>query len=318
MPMLSRVKAGALALVAVTLCWPQLGLTSCGTSYCSVNTQWETQGAWTGSGVRVNLHYAYIDMGQLRHGADKAAPEGSAGTIDEQRTLDRYLLAGLDYAIDDAWSVSAQLPVIQRDHNHAVNDTPPMRESWDLSGIGDLRLSGSRQFTLSANTSAGIRIGVKLPSGKIDAVNTDGVLAERSLQLGSGSTDMLLGGYYYRMLQGNATTVFAQTQWQRPLTERDGYEPGQQLSADVGLRYALTLATSAMLQLNLLWKEHDRGINAEPDETGGRYAYLSPGVSHALTPRVQIFGFVQLPLYQFVRGTQLSVDKSATIGISFR
>ena len=316
--MLLHVKASTLAVVTAALCWPQLGLSSCGGGYCSVNTQWETQGAWTGGGVRVNLHYAYIDMGQLRRGADKAIPGKIPGMDDERRTLDRYLLAGLDYAIDDAWSVSIQLPVIQRDHNHTVNDTPPIREFWNLSGIGDLRFSGSRQFALSPDTSAGIRIGAKLPTGKIDAVSNDGVLAERSLRLGSGSTDILLGAYYYRKLQGNATTVFAQTQWQRPLTERDHYEPGQQLSADMGLRYALTLATSAMLQLNLLWKDHDQGINAEPDETGGRYAYLSPGVSHALSSRLQVFGFVQLPLYQFVNGTQLSVDKSATIGISWK
>lgn len=316
--MLLHVKASTLAVVTAALCWPQLGLSSCGGGYCSVNTQWETQGAWTGGGVRVNLHYAYIDMGQLRRGADKAISGKIPGMDDERRTLDRYLLAGLDYAIDDAWSVSIQLPVIQRDHNHTVNDTPSIREFWNLSGIGDLRLSGSRQFALSPDTSAGIRIGAKLPTGKIDAVSNDGVLAERSLRLGSGSTDILLGAYYYRKLQGNATTVFAQTQWQRPLTERDHYEPGQQLSADMGLRYALTLATSAMLQLNLLWKDHDQGINAEPDETGGRYAYLSPGVSHALSSRLQVFGFVQLPLYQFVNGTQLSVDKSATIGISWK
>ncbi len=316
--MLSHAKASTLAVVTAALCWPQLGLSSCSGSYCSVNTQWETQGVWTGSGVRVNLHYAYIDLGQLRHGSNKAVAEEIPGTDDERRTLDRYLLAGLDYAINEAWSLSAQLPIIQRDHNHTVNDTPPIRESWDLSGIGDLRLSGSRQFTLSPDTSAGIRVGVKLPTGKIDAVSSDGVLAERSLQLGSGSTDILLGAYYYRKLQGNATTVFAQTQWQRPLIERDHYEPGQQLSADVGLRYALTLATSAMLQLNLLWKDRDQGINAEPAETGGRYAYLSPGVNHALSSRLQVFGFVQLPLYQFVNGTQLSVDKSATIGISWK
>ena len=316
--MLSHVKAGTLAVVTAALCGPQVGISSCGGNYCSVNTQWETQGAWTGSGVRVNLHYAYVDLGQLRHGSNKTVAEEIPGTDDERRTLDRFLLAGLDYAIDDAWSVSVQLPILQRDHNHTENDAPPIREFWDLSGIGDLRLSGSRQFVLSPDTSAGIRVGVKFPTGKIDGVSTDGELAERSLQLGSGSTDILLGAYYHRKLQGNAATVFAQTQWQRPLTERDHYEPGQQLSADVGLRYALTLATSAMLQLNLLWKDRDQGINAEPDETGGRYAYLSPGVNHALSSRLQVFGFVQLPLYQFVNGTQLSVDKSATIGISWR
>ena len=315
---LSRPVSGILTLLSAAIFWSQPGLASCGGSFCSVNTQWETQGAWTGTGIRLNLHYAYIDQDQLRRGRNKVAAEGTAGTTDEVRTLNRYLIADVDYALDPDWSISIQLPLIQRNHRHRYNDVLPVNESWSIHDLGDLRVLGHRQFALSDDTSAGLRFGLKLPSGKIDATNDGGTPAERSLQAGSGSTDAILSGYYYRKLEGNATTAFAQGQWQRPVTERDGYEPGQQVSVDMGLRYAVTLATSALLQLNLLWKDHDQGVNAEPEESGGRYAYLSPGMSHGFTPRLQLYGFVQLPLYQYVTGTQITADWSAIAGVSWK
>ena len=315
---LPRPISGMLTLLATAIFWPQAGLASCGGNFCSVNTQWETQGMWTGTGVRLNLHYAYINQGQLRSGRDKVEPEGVAGTTDEVRTLNRYLFADVDYALGPDWSVSVQLPLIQRNHRHRYNDVLPVDESWDIHGLGDLRVLGHRQFVLTDDISVGLRFGLKLPSGKIDAANSDGTPAERSLQAGSGSTDVILGGYYYRKLEGNATTAYVQGLWQRPIAERAGYETGQQVGVDLGLRYAVTLATSAMLQVNMLWKDHDQGVNAEPEESGGRYIYLSPGISHAFTPRLQLYGFVQLPLYQYVTGTQLTADWSAITGMSWR
>jgi hypothetical protein len=290
---------------------------SCGGAFCSVNTQWETQGAWTGEGLRLGLRYEYTDQNQLRSGSDKVAPEGLPGTIDETRTLNRNVLASVDYAINPQWALSAQLPFIDRVHSH-VDNTGPTVESWKLQGIGDLRFTARRQFGLNENAAAGVLVGAKLATGSIKETNDGGVTAERSLQPGTGTTDALLGAYYYRKLEGDATTLFAQLTWQAPLGERDNYAPGQQVMADIGLRYAFTLNTSGLLQLNLHWKDRDSGTDAEPDESGGRYVNLSPGLTHLLTPRLQVYGFVQLPLYRDVNGTQLTADWSAVAGISWK
>jgi hypothetical protein len=312
-----RVAIVASALSVAALARPLPALASCGGTFCAVNTQWETQGAWTGPGLRLSLRYEYSDQNQLRSGSGKAAPAGVPGTIDETRTLNRNLFAGLDYSIDPAWAVSLQLPVIQRDHSH-VDNTGPTVESWNIQALGDLRLLGRYQHVLGAQSSAGLQFGLKLPTGKFDETNAGGVLAERSLQPGSGTTDALLGAYYHRRLEGDATTMFVQGLWLKPLNGRDGFEPGQQFTFDIGLRYALTLETSAMLQLNTLFKGRDQGINAEPDDSGAHYVFLSPGVSHAITRRLQVYGFVQLPVYQYVNGTQLTADWSAVAGMSWQ
>lgn len=316
----SRLSTGALAVSGALLAAGAFhpAHASCSATFCSVNTQGETQGVWTEPGLRLNLRYEYIDQDQLRSGAKKVEPAGIPGTEDELRTLNRNLQVGMDYAFSPAWAASVQVPVVQRDHRHVHNDAPPEYEIWNLASLGDFRVSGRYQTALSSDDTMGVQFGLKLPTGKFDETNDLGLRAERSLQPGSGTTDALLGVYSYHRLAGATTTLFVQGLWQRPLNERDDYRPGQQLSLDAGLRYTLTHNLNAQLQLNILWKDRDQGFNAEPHDSGGHSVFLSPGASYALTAGVQLYGFVQLPLYQYVNGTQLTADWSAVAGISWR
>jgi hypothetical protein len=307
----------ALALAAFAAC-PSTQA-SCGSSFCSVNTQWESQGAWAEPGWRLGLRYEYLDQNQLRSGSHKTMADGTPGslTTDETNTLNRNWLASADYTISRHWSVSLQVPYVDRHHSHVVNDLPPVTESWSITGLGDVRALAAYQVPLKQG-AMGLQLGVKLPTGDTQAANADGALAERALQPGSGTTDAIVGGFYNHRLQGDATTLFAQVTWQRPHDAYQDYAPGEQVMADVGLRYAVTLKTNAMLQLNWQYKGRDHGSDAEPDESGGRYVNLSPGIGYTLTHHLQLYGFVQLPLYQYVNGTQLTPDWSAVAGLSWR
>lgn len=61
------------------------------------------------------------------------------------------------------------------------------------------------------------------------------------------------------------------------------------------------------------------GTNAEPDESGGTFIYFSPGLLVPLgSDEVQLCGLMQLPLLQDVRGTQLTADWAAALGLSVR
>ena len=75
---------------------------------------------------------------------------------------------------------------------------------------------------------------------------------------------------------------------------------------------------SAMLQLNVLHKRRDHGGEAEPGNSGGSFLFLSPGLAWEAAPSVQLYGFVQLPLYQYVNGVQLAADWAAVAGVGLR
>lgn len=315
-----RKKISTLALAAAAAAAAP-AYASCGGGFCQVNTNWDTQGAWQQPGMRLDLRYEYIDQDQLRRGTDKVSPEGVPDTHDEVRTLNRNWVLNADYSFNPEWGVSLQLPFVNRNHTHIHNDPllGPMTETWDISAVGDARVLGRYRFARGgdAAASAGVLFGAKLASGAIDKTNADGEKAERSLQPGTGSTDALVGVY----VGGNAAPDwgwFAQALWQHAVSSKDDYTPGNRASLDLGTSYRLSPALAFMLQLNLQSKARDEGANAEPSDSGGRYAFLTPGLSYAVTENTQVYGFTQRPLYQYVNGTQLTADWSAVIGVSHR
>jgi hypothetical protein len=60
------------------------------------------------------------------------------------------------------------------------------------------------------------------------------------------------------------------------------------VSLDSGSGRNLTRNLKAQLQLGILWNDRDQGLNAEPDDSGGLYVFLSRGASYTLTTQMQL------------------------------
>lgn len=314
-----RTAARALCLAALPLLLQAPAvLASCGANVCSVNNEWDTQGVWTEPGLRLDARIEATDADRLLSGSDKTAAAGTPGTTDETRTRNRNLLLGADYSLSPDWSMSVQLPLIRREHTHTVNNPGPTVESWNIGGPGDIRASLRRLFTIDDRTTLSLHAGAKLPTGSTDETNASGVVAERALQPGTGTADAMAGLTLRYRLRNESTTVFFGTRGEAPLHEHDGFAPGRQIHLDLGIHHALGFTSSALLQINVLDKSHDRGINAEPAETGGRYVFLSPGFRQSISHNGQLYGFLQVPLYQYVNGTQLATSRALVLGVSWR
>jgi hypothetical protein len=235
------------------------------------------------------------------------------------RTINRNLLTTLDWNINSDWGVTFKVPLLSRAHKHIFNadngtgGTDPELEKWNFSGIGDVQALARYRFYADKDSNAGIRFGLKLPTGSIHKRNSEEE-AERTLQPGSGSVDSLLGAYYNRH-DGNIGW-FAQGTWQQTVSDRDGFKPGTKLSADVGSSYNATPDLSLMLQLNALHKFKDSGANAEPADSGSSTLSLSPGLSYRVTAGTQVYGFLQKPIYQYVNGAQLTAGWSVAFGVN--
>lgn len=296
---------------------------SCGVAFCALNTHWETQGTWTGAGTRLDLRYEYIDLDQPRAGRDRISVGAVPRHHDEIRTLNRNLIATLDFNIASDWGVTVQAPWVERGHWHVHNHHgAQLPQSWEISELGDMRVIARHGLAGQGDSflNRGVLAGVKLPTGETDVINAAGSLAERTLQPGSGTTDLIAGMYVNgpMNLGTQIATGFVQAQIQYPLNARHNFRPGNQYLFDMGIAYPVAFAWSALLQLNTQIKERDRGGKAEPVDSGGSFLWLSPGLSHALSREAKIYGFVQLPLYQRVNGVQLTAGWSAATGASWR
>ena len=296
---------------------------SCGSAFCMVNTNWNAQGAWIEPGARLDLRYEYIDQDQPRAGSRKVGVGELPQHHDEIRTINRNWLGTLDYMFNEKWGVSATLPFVSRDHSHIHHHMgEDLLETWHFSELGDARILGRRQWRAeSVNAQRldffGATFGLKLPTGRTDVRNADGDVAERTLPPGSGTTDVLFGGYFRRVF-GSGSSWFGDVLVQQPLNSHDEFKPGRRVSVDLGYRRDLGERLGLMLQLNFLHRARDSGNQAEPDDSGGKFVFLSPGVSYALGKNLQVYSFLQLPLYQYVNGVQLTADWAFVGGVSVR
>ncbi|MGZ5035197.1 MAG: transporter [Usitatibacter sp.] len=311
--------AGAFALAAHD------ALASCGSAFCVVNTDWSAQGAWLEPGARFDLRYEAIDLDQPRAGTSNVAVGEIPRDHDEIETRNRNFVAGVDWSLAPDWGLSLSIPYVDREHrhNHHNEDGTVELETWSFREPGDARVQARYQFFDSAADpaaprSAGLTFGVKLPTGRHDVANGAGEVAERTLQPGTGTTDLLLGAYWHGAAPLADLSWFARAQAQLPVSERDGYKPGRQLLVDAGVRYAIARDVGVMLQMNYLAKGRDSGAQAEPEDSGQRVLFVSPGISWNVAKTAQAYAFVQLPVYQAVNGVQLTASWSALAGVSWR
>lgn len=325
-----RIALSAFALAGLSaLPIPSFACSSCG---CTLSSDWDSQGISSTPGLKLDLRYDFIDQNQLRTGShtasatdvNNALANGSLAEI-EQKTLNRYYTLGLDYSPNRTWGINVQLPFYDRDHSTVDSDTIAAG-GYDASAahfrqLADIRVVGRYQG-LSPDGDIGLLFGLKLPTGNTTENFTSGPLAgtplDRSLQAGTGSTDLILGAYRFGTLNRD-WDWFAQVLFQTALKTKDGYRPGNALNLNAGLRYMDWGKLVPQLQINAKTGARDSGINADPDNSGGTVVYLSPGLTFGVSRSAKLYAFVQLPLYQYVNGVQLAPRWNASVGtnISF-
>jgi len=290
---------------------------SCGATFCTLSNDWRALGVWNEPGVQADLRYDFIDQDQPRAGSQRVSLGQVPRLEDEVRTLNHNVLLDLSYNFTDGWGLSMQLPWISRKHDHVLKtEDGSAMEHWDISEFGDARIT--LKAPLIQDSGFGLSLGLKLPTGRTSVTNSAGALAERTLQPGSGSTDTVLGINYHSRPSTSAFTWFAQTGWQHAITQRDHYQPGDRFNLDLGGRYAFNKEFSGIVQANFQVRGRDAGANAEPQDTGGRVLFISPGIAYAAGPNTQLYGFVQMPVYTYVNGVQLTTGTSLSVGISQR
>jgi hypothetical protein len=293
---------------------------SCGSMACEVNPAWDIDSLTHDHGLRLDVRYTYAKADTLRAGSDKitaAEPSGSGEEIENKYTRNQSLAAELDYAVNRAWSVAVLLPLTSREHAHTLDVTPPEVEQAGYRRLGDMRVSGRYRFMAADHQSGGgVRFGLKLPTGDSHRQMAPGEPMEASLQPGTGSTDLLLGGYLHWSMPDSVWGGFAQIQGQTSIAHRSGYEPGTGLSLDLGAYYPFNESVTGLLQLNYLYRARDKGVLADADgHSGGHALYISPGLSLQVAGNMHVYGLIQIPVKQEVHGEQLTAPWTATLGL---
>jgi hypothetical protein len=325
---------------------------ACATCGCSLSSD-GALGYSTASGWGISLDETYINQDQLRSGRGTITPQqvqAISGQEVEKDTINRYLTLGISYSLDADWNIKLLAPYIDRNHTtYGTDATLPLTSSQvssaDVSSIGDVKLIGSYQGLLPTR-NLGLQLGIKLPTGDYggpSASNTNNVVGQgavgrnpvgfgptgnsassyldTSLQAGNGSTDLILGAYYFQAISQDFD-AFINAQFESAIHHNlndsgADYRPGNQSTISFGVRYEADPQFVPQLQVNITSKSKDQGALADTRDTAGTVAYLSPGVTYAATSNLRLYGFLQLPVYSQLSGYQLFPHYTATAGISY-
>ena len=301
---------------------------ACATCGCTLNAD-AAMGYSAIAGWRLSLEYDYIHQDELRSGTHTVSGVPDGNEL-ERETLNRYLTTGVSYSPNSAWNFNLLVPYVDRTHStygtfDSTQPLPPLSSSRS-SSLGDIRLIAGYQGFLPTH-NLGVQLGVKLPSGHYGtAVNFNGgpnagTPLDASLQPGTGSTDVIVGAYYYQAISQNFD-AFANGQFQSAVRHHldepgNDYRPGNSTSLSFGLRYERSPRWVPQLQVNLLHKSRDQGALADIQSTAGNVAYISPGLTARVVGQLHVFGFMQFPVYSNLYGYQLFPRWTGSVGASY-
>jgi hypothetical protein len=346
----SRLLAAAALALATAVPRPALACATCG---CSLSTD-AAMGYSDVAGWRATFEFDFINQDQLRSGTSSISNSQVAAINDaggnqevEKQTINRYFTAGINYRPNGEWNFNLLLPYIDRSHSTygaSMNPLTPDKVSGaSVDSLGDIRFITSYQGFLPTH-NLGVQLGLILPTGDYGGPNAAGTgivgrnpvafnsgpnsripspgnLLDTSLQAGAGATDLIVGAYYYQAVSQNFD-AFINGQFQAALWHKldqpgEDYRPGNLATVSFGVRYEENPTIVPMLQFNITNKRTDQGVLADTISTGGTVAYLSPGVSVSLAHNMQVFAFVQLPIYSNLTGYQLFPHWTGSVGASY-
>jgi len=271
-----------------------------------------------GPGGLLYVMYNYMDQ-NMNWSNGRPAPAANNGDSDIRTDFTTY---GLQYMFNRDWGIQAELPYDWR-HYQAFGGGAT---TW--SAFGDLRVEGIYTGFVP-DMSAGLTFGVKLPTG--DDTHDMTSILDRDTELGTGSTDLLLGGFYRHTLNSVAHGLFwfSQAELDLPVLTQGGYRPGLELDTALGLYYqGLSIGKMQITPVvQAIGSERTAdtgawasgGVSDPPvgiKDSGYQRVLLSPGLEFDVHP-FMIYADVEFDILQISRGNQLVAPELFKVVLSY-
>ncbi len=280
---------------------------ACGCGVFDVSSSPTMAGDGKGS---IFFEYDFLNQNKNWAGEHSAPSEDNA----DKRIRTSFYNIGGQYMLTPEWGVTVEVPYWTRYFKTADGESGDIVQ-FNHGDFGDVRIRAT-YAGLSDDLSAGITVGVKLPTGDYSYPGFD-----RDTAIGTGSTDLLLGAYKMGNLTDDyAWAWFANAQGDFPIVTQDGYRPGSEINATVGVSYENwdfdTFKIAPILQFIASYRWQDSGPQHNPDGSGYDRLLISPGV-RVNFDKVRVNANVALPVYQHVNGNQLISPALFKLAVSY-
>ncbi|MGB5668088.1 MAG: hypothetical protein WBM53_14705 [Maribacter sp.] len=274
----------------------------------------EGKGIWL-----LGINYDYNNLNTLNAGSEKL-------NDDSRLRITNSVLLNLGYSLTDRFSAEALFSWV----NQTRTITQFGNENFtETKGIGDAIFLAKYTIPgiLGQRTILNFGLGTKVPLGKSDLSTDEGIQLTADLQPGSGAWDLLgwlavSKGFDFRpaaTLSGSIT--YRLTGRNKAYLTTSTYEFGNVIQANVGYTDQFLLFNT-IFNPGLIFKFRKSFFDKIDDSgipnTGGYWVFVRPELAAQLTPNIMINTRIELPVYSYVDGTQLTPTLRFTVGISFK
>jgi hypothetical protein len=289
------------------------------------------QGVEFAGSFQIDLSYRFVDQTKKLEGSDTTS-EVLVPKIDfeneviepehhrEISTRNTLLQLDLAYGITSRVSVFGVVPLLtDKDHEHFDEVGTPdeaFTNGDGTRGFGDVAVGARYAFLVKANDLLMGSLSVKLPTGAYKLLDGEGAINEPTIQPGTGSYDGAIT-LYYAHHQFPAPVEWFVSGSQR-VNGRNAleYQVGNELVISGGVSYEAGQRWIFGVQLNARHAGRDDYRGEGVASTGSDAVSLSPGVRFRTGDRLQLYGYVQLPVYQKVNEAQLAPRTGFIVGVS--
>lgn len=269
---------------------------------------------------QIGVNYDYNNLNTLK--ADKSKLNDNS----RQRITNSILLS-TGYAFTDKFFIETLFTWVNQTRTISQFGNENFTET---SGIGDAIVLLKYAFPkiLGNNTTLNVGFGTKVPLGKSDLKSEQGIQLTADLQPGSGAWDAIgwlsiskklsfrpsasaSGSFTYRATGVNNSY----------LNSLSTYEFGSVIQTNIGYVDQL-LILNTIINPGIVFKYrkslNDRIDNSEIPNTGGEWVFTRAEIGIQFSQKLSFITKLEVPLYSYVEGTQLTPTTRFTTGITYK
>lgn len=279
-----------------------------------------------GQTLQFNLNYDLNNLNTQKTGVN----------VDGDRTRERIThstLLQLGYSLNRKWAVDVLFSHVRQERR--IFRQNQLSDFTFTQGFGDLvLLLKYKLLSLQDDaTSLSVGLGTKLATGAANR-RFNGIRLNADLQPGSGATDGLLWAQFthqfsFRPSLGfSANTIYSYKGTNKnylPITVNNevitqSYQFGEEWQLIFNISDRLILGKNLIdpyLSLRYRTVKQDTNDNNLVPGTGGDWVFIKPGFNYWFNSQISVGANIELPIYAFVVGTQVTPTYRFNTGIYY-
>lgn len=270
--------------------------------------------------LQIGINYDYNNLNTLNAGSSKLEDKS-------RQRITNSVLANVAYSFSDKFSLETLFTWV----NQTRTITQFGNENFtETIGLGDAVLLLKYAFPnlFKNNTILNIGLGSKLPLGKSDIVSDRGIQLTADLQPGSGAFDGIGWISLSKRLDFRPTATLSSSVTYRftgvnnsYLNNTSTYEFGNVVQANISYVDEFLLLKKIVnpgLVIKYRKSTVDKIDDSSIPNTGGEWVFTRAEININLSENLSFINKLEVPIYSYVDGTQLTPTSRFTTGFIYR